>query len=129
MEHPLQNARGSHENVPFIGQTFMDCRVVEGIVYRPERGAIFNQLLYDMITCEKTTYLVEGVQEPCFEVSDGFTMVRIAKMYHYLGGDTLEMTEFLDGQWNGSEEWKGDFDSLTERDAIRLVKEYSAYLN
>ncbi len=81
-----------------------------------------------MITAKKTTYLVEGCQEPCFEVSDGFTMVRIAKMYHYIGHHTLVISEYLDGEWNGSDEWDGNFDSLTEDDAIRLAKKYSVYL-
>lgn len=82
-----------------------------------------------MIEVKKTTYLVEGCQEPCFEVSDGYTMVRIAKMCHYIGRDTLSMTEFLDGEWNGSDEWTGDFDLLTESDAKRLAKQFSAYLS
>lgn len=82
-----------------------------------------------MITVNKTTYLVEGCQEPCFEVSDGSTMVRIAKMYHYIGRDTLAISEYLDGEWNGSEEQNGDFDSLTEKDAKRIAKEFSVYLN
>lgn len=65
-----------------------------------------------MIEVNKTTYLVEGCQEPCFEVSDGYTMVRIAKMYHYIGRDTLVLTEYLDGEFNSSDEWDGDFDSM-----------------
>lgn len=54
-----------------------------------------------MIEVKKTTYMVDGCQEPCFEVSDGYTMVRIAKMYHYIGWNTLAMSEYLDGEWNG----------------------------
>lgn len=72
--------------------------------------------------------MVEGIEEPCFEVSNGYAKVRIAKMYHYLGRDTLALSEYLDGEWNGSDEWKGDFDSLTEYDAMRLAKKFSAYL-
>ena len=82
-----------------------------------------------MIEVDKTTYLVEGCQEPCFEVSDGYTMVRIAKMYHHIGRNTLAMSEYLDGEWNGSDEWVGDFDSLTEPDAKAIALKFSAYLN
>jgi len=82
-----------------------------------------------MIEVNETTYLVEGCQEPCFEVSDGYTMVRIAKMYHYIGRDALVLTEYLDGEFNSSDEWDGDFDSLTESDAKALAKKFSAYLS
>lgn len=82
-----------------------------------------------MIEVNKTTYLVEGCQEPCYEVSDGYTMVRIAKMYHYIGRDTLVLTEYLDGEYNSSDEWDGDFDSLNEFDAKALAKKFSVYLS
>ena len=82
-----------------------------------------------MIEVKKSTYMVEGCQEPCFEVSDGYTMVRIAKMYHYIGRDTLVLTEYLDGEYNSSDEWDGDFDSLTESDAKNLAKKFSVYLS
>ena len=82
-----------------------------------------------MIEVKKTTYMVDGCQEPCFEVSDGYTMVRIAKMYHYIGRNTLAISEYLDGEWNGSDEWEGDFDSLTESDAKALALRYSVYFN
>lgn len=81
-----------------------------------------------MITVEKTTYEVDGCTEPCFEVSDGFTMVRIAKMYHYIGKDTLIIKEYVDGDYNSSDEWTGDFDSLTSDDAKRIAQKYSAYI-
>lgn len=81
-----------------------------------------------MIEVKKTTYEVEGCEEPCFEVTDGFTMVRIAKMYHYIGNDTLIITEFLDGDFNSSDEWTGDFDALSKADAKRLAQKYSVYL-
>ena len=82
-----------------------------------------------MIEVNKTTYLVEGCQEPCFEVSDGYTMVRIAKYYHYIGKNTLILSEYIDGEWNSSDEWDGDFASLSESDAKALAKKYSVYLN
>lgn len=81
-----------------------------------------------MITVEKTTYEVDGCTEPCFEVSDGFTMVRIAKMYHYIGKNTLSINEYVDGDYNSSDEWTGDFDSLTKDDAKRIAQKYSAYI-
>ena len=80
------------------------------------------------IEVKKTEYLVYGCNEPCYEVSNGFTMVRIAPCYHYIGLDSLMLSEFLDGELNSCEEWKGDFDSLTAEDAIRIAKEYSVYL-
>lgn len=81
-----------------------------------------------MITVKKTTYEVEGCTEPCFEVTDGFTLVRIAKMYHYIGKDTLIIKEYYDGDYQSSDEWNGDFDSLTENDAKRIVLKYTVYL-
>ena len=81
-----------------------------------------------MIEVKKTTYEVEGCKEPCFEVTDGYTMVRIAKMYHYIGKNTLAITEYLDGDYNSSDEWNGDFDSLSEADAIRIAHKYCAYI-
>lgn len=82
-----------------------------------------------MIEVKKTTYLVDGIQEPCYEVSDDYAMVRIAKCYHMVGRDTLYLTEYLDGEWNGSDEWDGDFDALHDFDAKRLAKQFSVYLN
>lgn len=80
------------------------------------------------ITVKKTTYEVEGIQEPCFEVSNGYAMVRIATCYHYLGSNTLYLTEYLDGEYNGSDEWDGDFEELSMYEARKLAKEFSAYL-
>lgn len=81
-----------------------------------------------MIEVKKTTYEVEGSTEKCFEVTDGYTMVRIAKLYHFIGRDTLIISEYLDGSYNSSEEWNDDFDSLTKADAKRIAQEYSVYL-
>lgn len=81
-----------------------------------------------MIKVEKTTYMVDGCKEPCFEVSDGYTLVRIAKMYHYIGKNTLAVSEYLDGDYNSSEELDGNFDSLSEADAKRIAMKYSIYL-
>jgi thiamine pyrophosphokinase len=49
-------------------------------------------------------------------------------MYHYVGKNSLAITEFLDGDYNSSDEWTGDFDSLTEADAKRIAQKYSVYL-
>ena len=81
-----------------------------------------------MITVKKTTYEVDGCEESCFEVSDGFTMVRIAKMYHVIGKDTIIIKEYVGGDYNSSEEWSGDFDSLTLEKAKQVAQSYSAYL-
>lgn len=81
-----------------------------------------------MIKVKKTTYEVEGCKEPCFEVTDGFTMVRIAKMYYYLGKSTLLIKEYVDGEYNSSDEWTGDFDKLTPAKAKSIAQKYSAYL-
>ena len=79
---------------------------------------------------ERTTFECEGIQVPCIMVSSdsGYAQVRISKCYHYIGDDTLYMREILDGEFNGEEEFRGDFDELTDEDAIRLAKDYSAYL-
>ena len=81
-----------------------------------------------MIEVKKTTYMVDGCQEPCFEVSDGYTMVRIAKMYHYIGKNTLVIKEYIDGEYNSSDEWDGDFDELSDSEAKRIAQKYSVYL-
>lgn len=77
---------------------------------------------------KKTTYEVEGYEEPCWEVSNGYTMVRISKMYRLAGKPSILLTEFLDGEWNDSEEWNGDFDGLDSFFAERMAKQYSVYL-
>ena len=81
-----------------------------------------------MIEVRKTTYEVGRCTEPCFEVTDGVTLVRIARMYHYIGRNALAITEFVDGDYNSSDEWTGDFDTLTESDAKRIALKYSVYL-
>ena len=80
------------------------------------------------IEVKRTKYLVWGCKEPCYEVSNGFAMVRIARLYRYLGPDSLVLSEYLDGELNSRDEWKGDFDSLTLEEAMRIAKEYSVYL-
>lgn len=80
---------------------------------------------------ERTTFECDGIQEPCIMVSndDGHAKVRISRCYHYIGSDSLYMREILDGESNGEEEWRGNFDYLTDEDAIRIAKEFSAYIN
>ena len=77
---------------------------------------------------KRTTFEVEGCQEPCIIVDNGFCQVRISKCYHLIGGNTLYVREILDGEYNGEDEITGDFDSLTEADAIRIAKANSAYI-
>lgn len=79
---------------------------------------------------ERTTFSCEGVQEPCITVTSesGYTQVLISKCYHYVGSDSLYVREFLGGEFNGEEEYNGDFDDLTDDDAIRIAKEYSTYI-
>ena len=89
---------------------------------------LYIEIFTTMIEVKKTTYDAEGIEEACYEVTDGFTKVRIAKMYHYIGNDTLVVSEYLDGEFNGSEEIIGDFDTLTEDGAKNIARRYSAYL-
>lgn len=77
---------------------------------------------------KKTTYVVDGCKEPCWEVSDGYTMVRIAKCYYLIGDDTMILTEYLDGVFNSREEWCEFFDDLNEKTAIEFAKRFSIYL-
>lgn len=76
----------------------------------------------------RTTFEVDGINEPCIEVSDGYTMVRISTCYHYLGKNTLYVREYLDGEYNSEDELKGDFESLTDKDVICIAKKFSAYI-
>ena len=78
----------------------------------------------------RTTYEVSGCQEPCIMVGEenDFAQVRIATCYHLIGDNTLYVEELLDGKFNGMEEINGDFESLTDDDARRIAKEYSAYI-
>ena len=76
----------------------------------------------------RTTFLVDGINEPCIEVRNNGTMVRISKFYHYVGRDTLLLKEFIDGDYNSSEEINGDFDTLTKDEAERIAKKFSVYL-
>ncbi len=81
-----------------------------------------------MIEIKKTRFEVDGHKELCYEVTDGFTMVRISKCYHYIGNDSLWLQEYVNGKFNSKEEWKGNFDTLTHLQAKALAKEYSVYL-
>lgn len=80
---------------------------------------------------ERTTFECEGIQEPCIMVisDSGYTQVRISKCYHLVGSDSLCVREILDGEFNAEDELTGDFDELTDEDAIRIAKEFSAYIN
>lgn len=77
---------------------------------------------------KKTTYKVDGCEEPCWEVTNGYTMVRIAPFYHYIRHDTIMLSEYMDGEFNSDEEWDYDFGELNQNDVLRLVKQFSVYL-
>lgn len=81
-----------------------------------------------MLEVKKTTYMVDGCEEPCWEVSNGYTIVRIAPFYHYIGHDTIILSEYLDGEFNSDEEWDYDFGELNQNDVLRLAKKFSVYL-
>ena len=80
----------------------------------------------------KTTYKVDGCTEPCWVVLSVGVKVRIAKFYHYIGKNTLIVSEIFDENGkeliNSEEEINGDFDSLTAEDAVRIAKNNSAYI-
>lgn len=80
---------------------------------------------------QRTTFGCEGIQEPCIIVTSDseYAQVRISKCYHYIGSDSLYVREILDGEFNSEDEWTGDFDELTDEDAIDIAKKYSAYIN
>ena len=80
-----------------------------------------------MIKVERTTFRVDGIDEPCIIVSNDFAKVRLSKCYHYIGADSLYLYEYLDGEYNSSEEWEGDYDLLTDADAVRLAKKFCVY--
>lgn len=80
---------------------------------------------------QRTTFNCEGIQEPCIIVTSDseYAQVRISKCYHYIGSDSLYVREILDGEFNSEDEWTGDFDELTDEDAIDIAKKFSAYIN
>ena len=80
---------------------------------------------------QRTTFYCEGIQEPCILVTSDseYVQVRISKCYHYIGSDSLYVQEILDGDLNSEDEWTGDFDELTDEDAIDIAKKFSAYIN
>lgn len=77
----------------------------------------------------KTTYEIEGSVEPCWVVGNNKTYVRIAPFYHIIGKNTLLVSEYVDGEFNSSEEINGDFESLSANDAIRIAKQHSVYIH
>lgn len=77
---------------------------------------------------KRTTYKVDGIDEPCIIVDGGYAKVRIAKCYHLIGNDSLYVTEFLGGDYNSSDEISGDYNNLTDSDVIRIARNYSVYI-
>lgn len=82
----------------------------------------------DSLKVERTTFEVDGINEPCIMVGEGFAQVRISKCYHYIGSDSIYVREILDGDFNAEDEYRDDFDSLTDDDARRIAREFSAYV-
>lgn len=80
------------------------------------------------IEVKKTTYKVQGCKEKCWEITNGSIMVRIAKLYHLIGRDTIVLTEYNNGNYQNDEEWDIDFDTITKSDALRIAKQFSIYL-
>lgn len=80
------------------------------------------------IKIKKTTYEVENSIEPCFEVSNGYCLIRIAPFYHLMSKTTILITEYLDGDFQSQEEWDIEFDYLDEYKAMEIAKEYSLYI-
>lgn len=81
---------------------------------------------------KKTTYLVQGCTEPCIIVknknNNPRTYVRISNCYHFIGSNSLFIEEFIDGDLNAGEEYKGNFANLTDLEAIKLAKDFSVYI-
>ena len=82
----------------------------------------------DSLKVERTTFEIDGFEEPCIMVGEGFAQVLISKCYHYIGSDSLYVREILGGDFNGEDEYIGDFDSLTDDDARRIARAFSAYV-
>lgn len=80
------------------------------------------------IEVKKTTYKVDGCTEPCFEVTNGFVMIRIAPFYHYIGNDTILITEYHDGEFASREEWDIPWDYIGKPEAVDIAKRFSVYL-
>lgn len=78
----------------------------------------------------RTTFKVGNDAEPCIIVSNnsGSVKVRISTFYHLVGENTLMMKEYVNGEANNTEEYEGDFETLTDDYAIELALEFSAYL-
>lgn len=77
----------------------------------------------------RTTFKIEGIDEPCIMVGEGFAQVRISKCHHFIGRDSLYVREILDGEFNAEDEFTGDFDTLTDDEARCIAREFSAYIN
>lgn len=84
----------------------------------------------------RTTLTLEGCEEDCIIVSNDSesVQVRISTCYHYIGSNTLYLSEIIDGELNSMEEQRmpdfcDELDDITDREAIELATEYSVYLN
>lgn len=84
---------------------------------------------------ERTTFDVEGIQEPCIIVSsdDGYVQVRISIMHYLIGRNTLYLRETHDGEYQSSEEYSmpdfcEELNDITDEKAKELAQELSVYL-
>lgn len=86
----------------------------------------------ERIEIKRTTFLIQCSQEPCIIVrnksNNPKTYVRISNCYHFIGSNSLYIEEFIDGDLNASEEYKGNFANLTDLEAIKLAKDFSVYI-
>ena len=79
----------------------------------------------------RTTFEVAGVKTKCIIVSNGYTDVRISKSYIHeivFNQPCLLMVEYLKGERKKEDVSLGDFDKLTDKEAIAMAKKFSDYL-
>lgn len=82
-----------------------------------------------MLKITKTKFIVDGVEEPCIEVSNGYAMTRFHRCYHYVGSDTCYVSTFVDGDFNSRDEINRDMDDLSNLELIAIAKEFNVYLH
>ena len=78
---------------------------------------------------ERKNVLIEGFEEPCIIVHGrGKNKVRISNCYKLVGSNCLLVTEILGNMVNSMNECRGDFLEVSDDEAIRIAKNFSAYL-
>ena len=79
----------------------------------------------------RTTYELAGVKRKCIIVSNGYTDVRIGKdCIHEVvfNQPCVFMVEYLKGERKREDVSFGNFDELTDEEAIAMAKKFSDYL-